>query len=67
MQRERSETTRGELLASARKLFARDGFGGTSVDAVVSSSGVTKGALDLDPLIVGRTVLTSIRGCRAGC
>jgi len=44
-QRERSETTRAELLAAARKLFARDGFGGTSLDAVVSRSGVTKGAL----------------------
>jgi AcrR family transcriptional regulator len=44
-QRDRSKTTRGELLAAARELFARDGFGATSLDAVVSSCAVTKGAL----------------------
>jgi AcrR family transcriptional regulator len=44
-QRERSETTRRGLLASARTLFARDGFGATSLDAVASSCAVTKGAL----------------------
>jgi len=44
-QRERSEATRGELLAAARKLFASRGFAATSLEAVVSSCGVTKGAL----------------------
>ena len=44
-QRERSETTRRDLLAAARNLFARDGYGATSLEAVVSSSGLTKGAL----------------------
>jgi AcrR family transcriptional regulator len=44
-QRERSETTRGELLAAAGKLFASRGFASTSLEAVVSSCAVTKGAL----------------------
>jgi AcrR family transcriptional regulator len=44
-QSERSETTRRELLAAARTLFARDGFGATSLEAVVSMCAVTKGAL----------------------
>src|SRR5215207_94938 len=44
-QRERSEATRGELLAAARKLFASRGFAATSLETVVSICGVTKGAL----------------------
>ena len=44
-QRERSETTRGELLAAARKVFASRGFAATSLETVVSICGVTKGAL----------------------
>ena len=33
------------LLAAAADLFARDGFAGTSLDAVASAAGVTKGSL----------------------
>jgi AcrR family transcriptional regulator len=44
-QRERSETTTSELIQSARKLFARDGYAATSLDDVVAEAGVSKGAL----------------------
>jgi AcrR family transcriptional regulator len=44
-QGERSEATSGALLDAARRLFARDGFVATSLDAVVAEAGVTKGAL----------------------
>jgi AcrR family transcriptional regulator len=44
-QRERSETTRGGLLDSARRLFAADGYAATNLDEVVGAAGVTKGAL----------------------
>jgi len=44
-QRERSEATTGQLVEAARELFAEDGYGATSLDAVVSRAGVTKGAL----------------------
>ena len=44
-QRERSETTTGELLDAARRLFAADGYPATSLDDVVRAAGVTKGAL----------------------
>ena len=43
-QRERSETTTRKLLATAREHFARDGYVGTSLEGVVASCGVTKGA-----------------------
>jgi AcrR family transcriptional regulator len=43
-QRERSEATTSQILATARKLFARDGYAATSLDAVVQSCGMTKGA-----------------------
>ena len=44
-QQERSETTTTQLVATARELFARHGYAATSLDAVVSECGVTKGAL----------------------
>jgi AcrR family transcriptional regulator len=44
-QRERRETTRRLLLDTARSLFARDGFAATSLEAVATTAGVTKGAL----------------------
>lgn len=43
-QRERSETTTRKLLSTARKHFARIGYAGTSVDSIVASCRVTKGA-----------------------
>jgi AcrR family transcriptional regulator len=43
-QRERSEATTSQILAVARKLFARDGYAATSLDAIVKSCGMTKGA-----------------------
>jgi AcrR family transcriptional regulator len=43
-QRERSEATSAQLVATARKLFARDGYAATSLDAIAHSCGVTKGA-----------------------
>lgn len=44
-QRERSETTTAQLVSAARTLFARDGYAATSLEAVCSECGVTKGAL----------------------
>jgi AcrR family transcriptional regulator len=44
-QQERSETTVAALVAAARGLFANDGYAATSLDAVASAAGVTKGAL----------------------
>lgn len=44
-QAERSEATTGQLVATARDLFARDGYAGTSLETVSSEAGVTKGAL----------------------
>ena len=44
-QRERSETTVAALVAAARDLFANDGYAATSLDAVATAAGVTKGAL----------------------
>jgi len=43
-QAERTDATRGKLLAVARKLFATKGYAATSVDALVRRAGVTKGA-----------------------
>jgi AcrR family transcriptional regulator len=44
-QSQRSEATRGELVAAARELFAQDGYAATLLDAVARRAGVTKGAL----------------------
>ncbi|SEG58228.1 transcriptional regulator, TetR family [Actinacidiphila yanglinensis] len=44
-QRERSDATVEDLLTAARALFATDGYGATSLDAVCERAGVTKGAL----------------------
>ena len=43
-QQERSEATTRKLLATARDHFARHGYAGTSLEGVVASCGVTKGA-----------------------
>ncbi|MBB1245175.1 TetR/AcrR family transcriptional regulator [Streptomyces durbertensis] len=43
-QQERSSTTTLQLLNSARKLFARDGYTATSLDAICDAAEVTKGA-----------------------
>ena len=44
-QRERTEATTAQLVAAARRLFATQGYEGTSLDDVVAAAGVTKGAL----------------------
>lgn len=44
-QAERTEATTSALVAAARELFARGGYDGTSLDAVASEAGVTKGAV----------------------
>ncbi|MEW1866445.1 TetR/AcrR family transcriptional regulator [Streptomyces sp. NBC_00669] len=44
-QRERSDATVDDLVTAARTLFAADGYGATSLDAVCERAGVTKGAL----------------------
>jgi AcrR family transcriptional regulator len=44
-QRQRSEATTRDLLEAARELFARDGYGATSLEAVAAEANVTKGAL----------------------
>ncbi|MEU2506640.1 TetR/AcrR family transcriptional regulator [Streptomyces sp. NPDC007863] len=43
-QQERSSTTTSQLLTSARRLFARDGYTATSLDAICEAASVTKGA-----------------------
>ncbi|MBW5482358.1 TetR family transcriptional regulator [Streptomyces bambusae] len=43
-QLERTTATTGALLASARELFAGDGFSATSLDAICAGAGVTRGA-----------------------
>jgi AcrR family transcriptional regulator len=44
-QRERTRTTTSALVLAARELFARDGYAATSLDAVVTAAGLTKGAV----------------------
>jgi AcrR family transcriptional regulator len=44
-QAERTAATRALLIDSARKLFARNGFGAVSTEAIVAGAGVTRGAL----------------------
>ena len=44
-QQQRTEATTTSLVEAARELFAQDGYAATSLDAVVSRAGVTKGAL----------------------
>lgn len=44
-QAERTETTRGRLIATARRLFAEKGFAGTSTEEILSEARVSRGAL----------------------
>jgi AcrR family transcriptional regulator len=44
-QAERSEATRGALLAAARRLFAEHGYDEVSAEQIVRAAGVTRGAL----------------------
>ena len=44
-QAERSALTRGRLLASARRLFAEQGYAETSLVEIVADAGLTKGAV----------------------
>jgi AcrR family transcriptional regulator len=44
-QAERTEATTAALVDAARELFARDGYDATSLDAVATRAGVTKGAV----------------------
>jgi AcrR family transcriptional regulator len=44
-QAERTEATTSALVDAARELFARHGYDGTSLDAVATRAGVTKGAV----------------------
>jgi len=41
---EKQAETREKLLASARELFARDGYGGASIEAISENAGYSKGA-----------------------
>jgi AcrR family transcriptional regulator len=43
-QAERTEATTTQLIAAAQRLFGRDGYGATSIDAVAATAGMTKGA-----------------------
>ena len=42
---ERRERTRSELIEAAERLFIRDGFHATAVDAIAADAGYTKGAV----------------------
>ena len=44
-QAERSETTRGRLVATARRLFGEKGFAATSTEEILSEAEVSRGAL----------------------
>ncbi|PRC45203.1 TetR family transcriptional regulator, partial [Mycobacterium sp. ITM-2017-0098] len=44
-QAQRTEVTVAALVQAARELFARDGFDATSLDAVATRAGVSKGAV----------------------
>jgi AcrR family transcriptional regulator len=42
---DRALATRARLVAAARELFARDGYGATGTEAILAAAGVTRGAL----------------------
>ncbi len=44
-QAERTEATRGRLIATARRLFAEEGFAATSTEEILSEAQVSRGAL----------------------
>jgi AcrR family transcriptional regulator len=44
-QAERTEATRGRLVATARRLFAEKGFAATSTEEILGAAGVSRGAL----------------------